>query len=654
MENDRLQRMQELVDKLNTYARAYYVEDAPLISDGEYDALEAQLIALEKETGTVLPDSPTHRVGGEPLSKFEEHRHLGRLWSLDKVRTLDGIREWMDRVKKLLDLSEDPLYALEYKFDGLTINLTYENGLLVQGATRGNGVTGEAILPQLKTIRSLPLSIPFTGRMEVQGECIMLLSVLEKYNKTAKEPLKNARNAAAGALRNLDPQVTADRNLSCFCYNVGYIEGKELHDHREMIAFLRENGFPVSPFIHYGHGADEFIEIIDRVAEERDGLDFLIDGMVIKVCDFAQREQLGYTEKFPRWAMAYKFAAEEATTTIESVTWEVGRTGKLTPVAHVEPVDLCGVTVSNATLNSWDDICRKRVGIGSRVFIRRSNDVIPEILGAVPGDTPKAPVEKPEVCPFCGAHVEHRGVHLYCTNPLSCRPQIISRLAHFASRDAMDIDTFADKTAEQLFSELNVATIPELYTLRRERLLDLEGFGEKKAQNLLTALENSKHRPLSAFLNALGIPNVGVKTARDLSLTFGSLEKLRSATFEELVAIEDVGEIVAESVLSFFHDPRISRQIDDLIAYGVSPVADRAATASPISGKTIVVTGTLPTLSRKEAEDLILDHGGKAAGSVSKKTDYVLAGEAAGSKLTKAQQLGIPVIDEQTLLDWLK
>ena len=654
MENDRLQRMQELVDKLNAYARAYYVEDAPLISDGEYDALEAQLIALEKETGTVLPDSPTHRVGGEPLSKFEEHRHLGRLWSLDKVRTLDGIREWMDRVKKLLDLSEDPLYALEYKFDGLTINLTYENGLLVQGATRGNGVTGEAILPQLKTIRSLPLSIPFTGRMEVQGECIMLLSVLEKYNKIAKEPLKNARNAAAGALRNLDPQVTADRNLSCFCYNVGYIEGKELHDHREMIAFLRENGFPVSPFIHYGHGADEFIEIIDRVAEERDGLDFLIDGMVIKVCDFAQREQLGYTEKFPRWAMAYKFAAEEATTTIESVTWEVGRTGKLTPVAHVEPVDLCGVTVSNATLNNWDDICRKRVGIGSRVFIRRSNDVIPEILGAVPGDTPKAPVEKPEVCPFCGAHVEHRGVHLYCTNPLSCRPQIISRLAHFASRDAMDIDTFADKTAEQLFSDLNVASIPELYTLRRERLLDLEGFGEKKAQNLLTALENSKHRPLSAFLNALGIPNVGVKTARDLSLTFGSLEKLRSATFEELVAIEDVGEIVAESVLSFFHDPRISRQIDDLIAYGVSPVADRAATASPISGKTIVVTGTLPTLSRKEAEDLILDHGGKAAGSVSKKTDYVLAGEAAGSKLTKAQQLGIPVIDEQTLLDWLK
>ena len=654
MENNESKRMQELVDQLNTYARAYYVEDAPLISDGEYDALEAQLIALEKETGIVLPDSPTHRVGGEPLAKFEEHRHLGRLWSLDKVRTVNGIREWMDRVKRLLDLAEDPLYALEYKFDGLTINLTYENGVLVQGATRGNGVVGEAILPQLRTIRSLPLSIPFKGRMEVQGECIMLLSVLNKYNKTAKEPLKNARNAAAGALRNLDPQVTAERNLSCFCYNVGYIEGKVLTDHREMMAFLRENGFPVSPFVQYGRTADEFIETIDRVAEERDGLDFLIDGMVIKLCDFAQREQLGYTEKFPRWAMAYKFAAEEATTTIESVTWEVGRTGKLTPVAHVTPVDLCGVTVSNATLNNWDDIVRKKVGIGSRVFIRRSNDVIPEILGAVPGDTPQAQVEKPEVCPFCGAHVEPRGVHLYCTNPLSCRPQIISRLAHFASRDAMDIDTFADKTAEQLFNELNVATIPELYTLRRDRLLGLEGFGEKKAQNLLTALENSKHRPLSAFLNALGIPNVGVKTARDLSLTFGSLDKLRNATFDELIAIEDVGEIVAESVLSFFHDPRISQQIDDLIAYGVSPEADRAAVDSPISGKTIVVTGTLPTLSRKEAEDLIQSHGGKAAGSVSKKTDYVLAGEAAGSKLTKAQALNIPIIDEQTLLDWLK
>jgi DNA ligase (NAD+) len=289
------------------------------------------------------------------------------------------------------------------------------------------------------------------------------------------------------------------------------------------------------------------------------------------------------------------------------------------------------------------------------VWLRRSNEVIPEIMGRVDEfSDDERDVVKPTACPSCGAALVERGAHLFCPNRDGCTPQIVMRLSHFASRDAMDIDTFADKTAEQLFSELNVATIPELYTLRRERLLDLEGFGEKKAQNLLTALENSKHRPLSAFLNALGIPNVGVKTARDLSLTFGSLDKLRNATFDELIAIEDVGEIVAESVLSFFHDPRISQQIDDLIAYGVSPEADRAAVDSPISGKTIVVTGTLPTLSRKEAEDLIQSHGGKAAGSVSKKTDYVLAGEAAGSKLTKAQALNIPIIDEQTLLDWLK
>ena len=654
MKEEALQLMQDLVAKLNSYAHAYYVDDSPLISDKEYDLLESKLIALEKDTGIILPDSPTHRVGGEPLSKFEEHRHLGRLWSLDKVRTLDGIREWMTRVKRLLSLDKDPLYGLEYKFDGLTINLTYENGILVQGATRGNGIIGEAILPQLKTIRSLPLSIPFKGRMEVQGECIMLLSVLKKYNRTAREPLKNARNAAAGALRNLDPQITAERNLSCFCYNIGYIEGRNLTNQSEMLSFLQENGFPVSPFVHYGYNADEFIDIIDKVAEQRDALDFLIDGMVIKICDFNMREQLGYTEKFPRWALAYKFAAEEATTIINSVTWEVGRTGKLTPVAHLEPVELCGVTVSNATLNNWDDICRKKVGVGSRVFIRRSNDVIPEILGAVPGDVPQLQLTKPEVCPYCGAHVEHRGVHLYCTNPLSCRPQIISRLSHFASREAMDIDTLADKTAEQLFSVLNISTIPELYALRRDRLVGLEGFGDKKAQNLLTALEKSKHRPLSAFLNALGIPNVGVKTARDLSLAFGSLEKLRNATFEELTSIDDIGDIVADSVLSFFHDPRISVQIDELLFFGVSPEADSVAASSLISGKTIVITGTLPSLSRKQAEDLIVSHGGKASGSVSKKTDYVLAGEAAGSKLSKARQLGIPIIDEQTLLDWLK
>lgn len=650
-----IQRMQELVDRLKAYAAAYYEQDAPLVSDADYDKLEAELLALEQETGVILPDSPTHRVGGAPLDKFEKHTHLGRLWSLDKVRSTEAIRDWMQRVRQFAEAAQEPEYALEYKFDGLTINLTYENGRLVGGATRGNGIVGEEILPQILTIRTLPRTIPFLGRMEVQGECIMRLSVLEAYNKTAKEPLKNARNAAAGALRNLDPAVTAQRKLDCFCYNIGFMEGKSFENQHQMLDFLRENGFPVSPYIHFGKQVEDFLACIEDTAEHRSELDFDIDGMVIKVTDFALREKMGFTDKFPRWAMAYKFAAEEATATVESITWEVGRTGKLTPVAHLTPVELAGATVSNATLNNWDDIQRKQVGIGSTVFIRRSNDVIPEILGAVPGDTSREPVQKPEVCPSCGAHVEQRGAHIFCTNPLSCKPQIVSRLAHFASRNAMDIESFADKTAGVLWEELNISTIPELYTLRRDRLLGLEGFGEKKATNLLTAIENSKTRPLSAFLFALGIPNVGVRTARDLSHTFGTLDRVRNATLEELLAIDDIGEIVADSILSFFHDPRIAGQVDDLIAYGVAPRADNFSNqATPIQGKTIVLTGTLPTLTRQQAEELIVSHGGKASGSVSKKTDYVLAGEAAGSKLTKAQTLGIPIIDEATFLSWLE
>lgn len=652
---DPIQRMQELTAKLREYAAAYYEQDSPIVADAEYDSLEAELLALEKQTGVVLPDSPTHQIGGAPLDKFEKHTHLGRLWSLDKVRTAEAIRDWMRRIKQMLALQEDPLYALEYKFDGLTINLTYEKGKLVQGATRGNGIIGEAILPQILTIRSLPRSIPFLGRMEVQGECIMRLSVLQAYNKSAREPLKNARNAAAGALRNLDPAITAERKLDCFCYNIGFIEGKVLKDQQEMLNFLRENGFPVSPYVHYGRRAEDFLACIEDTAESRSSLDFDIDGMVIKLVDFSLREKLGHTDKFPRWAMAYKFAAEEVTTVVESVTWEVGRTGKLTPVAHLKPVELAGATVSNATLNNWEDIQRKRVGIGSRVFIRRSNDVIPEILGAVPGDVPTASIEKPLLCPSCGAHVEQRGAHLFCTNPLSCKPQIISRLAHFASRNAMDIESFADKTAGVLWEKLNISTIPELYTLRWEHLLDLEGFGEKKANNLLSAIESSKTRPLSAFLFALGIPNVGVRTAKDLSKAFGTLEKVRTASREDLLAIDDIGEIVADSILDFFHDPRIANQVDDLIAYGVSPVADVfSGESTPITGKTIVLTGTLPTLTRQQAEEMILSRGGKASGSVSKKTDYVLAGESAGSKLKKAQDLGITVIDEKTFLEWLQ
>lgn len=647
------QRIRELVDKLNEYSKAYYVLDAPKISDKEYDELYDELLRLEEQSGIILPDSPTQRVGGDPLPCFEPHTHIHRLWSLDKVRTREDLIDWGRRVERLAESQQLPRvkYALEYKFDGLTINLTYEGGRLITGATRGNGIVGEDITPQIKTIRTVPLTIPFKGKMEVQGECYMKLSVLDEINKTTDEKLKNARNAAAGALRNLDPRITAKRRLDCYCYNVGYIEGKKLETQDEMLGVLRENGFTVSDYLVFCDDIETVCDEIDKAEESRPRLDFLIDGMVVKVRDFATREALGATEKFPRWAMAFKFAAEETTTTVRDITWEVGRTGKLTPRASFDPVELAGATIRHATLNNFDDIQRKRVGIGSRVFIRRSNDVIPEILSAVEGDVPERQVEKPTVCPACGAHVEHRGVHLYCTNSLSCAPQIAGRLAHYASRDAMDIDTFSEKTAALFVEELKLKSIPDLYDLGPQDYMGLQGFGERRINNLMAAIERSKDCTLGAFIFAIGIPNVGAKTAKDLARRFGTIEALRSATVEQLTEVPDVGEIVARSIVEFFADPSIATQVDRLLAHGVKPRPEEVQQDSPISGKTIVVTGTLEKLDRRQAEALIESLGGKTAGSVSKKTDYVLAGESAGSKLTKARELGVRVLNEQEFFE---
>ena len=647
------QRIRELVDKLNEYSKAYYVLDAPKISDKEYDELYDELLRLEEQSGIILPDSPTQRVGGDPLPCFEPHTHIHRLWSLDKVRTREDLIDWGKRVERIAESQHLPRvkYALEYKFDGLTINLTYEGGRLMTGATRGNGIVGEDITPQIKTIRTVPLTIPFKGKMEVQGECYMKLSVLDEINKTTDEKLKNARNAAAGALRNLDPRITAKRRLDCYCYNVGYIEGKKLETQDEMLGFLRENGFTVSDYLVFCDDIETVCDEIDKAEESRPHLDFLIDGMVVKVRDFATREALGATEKFPRWAMAFKFAAEETTTTVRDITWEVGRTGKLTPRASFDPVELAGATIRHATLNNFDDIQRKRVGIGSRVFIRRSNDVIPEILSAVEGDVPERQVEKPTVCPACGAHVESRGAHLYCTNSLSCAPQIAGRLAHYASRDAMDIDTFSEKTAALFVEELKLKSIPDLYDLGPQDYMGLQGFGERRINNLMAAIERSKDCTLGAFIFAIGIPNVGAKTAKDLARRFGTIEALRSATVEQLTEVPDVGEIVARSIVEFFADPSIATQVDRLLAHGVKPRPEEVQQDSPISGKTIVVTGTLEKLDRRQAEALIESLGGKAAGSVSKKTDYVLAGESAGSKLTKARELGVRVLNEQEFFE---
>jgi DNA ligase (NAD+) len=647
------ERTEELVRVLGEHSYRYYTLDDPTISDAEYDALYDELKALEEETGFVHPNSPTLRVGGQTLAVFKKHRHIVPLWSLDKAKTLDEIEAWETRTKKLITQSNQSLapisYTLEYKFDGLTINLTYEGGLLVMAATRGDGTTGEEILEQVKTIRSIPLSIPFKGRMEVQGEGIMRLSVLEEYNITADEPLKNARNAAAGALRNLNTRETAKRNLDAFIYNIGYIEGKSFSSHMEMAAFLQQNHFKSSPFLKLYTNIREMEETLEKIAKTRGALDYLIDGMVIKINDFAIREVLGFTEKFPRWAIAYKFEAIEVTTKVLDVTWEVGRTGKLTPLAYLEPVDIGGVTVKKATLNNYGDILRKKVKIGSIVFVRRSNDVIPEILGVAQDPLDACSIEKPVICPACGQPLVEDGAHLFCVNSLSCKPQLISHLAYFAGRDAMNIETFSEKTALLVFEELDVSDISGLYDIDYDKLKGLKGFGEKKTQNLKEAIENSKMPELSNFLFALGIPNVGSKTAKDLAKNFKTLDGIKAATLEELTAVRDIGVITAQSIIDFFSNKRHMSVVERLLALGVKPREEggQESEMKLLEGKTFVLTGTLEGLTRSDATKIIEDLGGSVTSSVSKNTDYVLAGDSAGSKLTKAQALGVKIIGKQ-------
>lgn len=660
---DKMQRMEQLIEQLNQFNYHYYTLDQPLVSDKEYDLLYDELVALEAETGTTLPGSPTQRVGGELLEGFKPHRHLAPLWSLDKAQNEEQLLNWNNRALKLIaDYNSKnpgnplpaPTYVVELKFDGLTLNLTYTNGELVQASTRGNGAVGEGILAQVKTIKSVPLTIPYKeGTIEVQGEGIMNLSVLAKYNETAAEPLKNARNAAAGALRNLNPRTTAERKLSAFFYNVGYSDDIRFSDHREMMAFLKDNRFKVNPYVTYHDSFDKVIETLHEIVEKRSTLDYLIDGAVIKLTDMRTREALGYTDKFPRWAVAFKFEAEETTTVLESVSWNVGRTGKITPLAKVEAVELAGVTVQNCTLNNIGDIERKNLkfALGTRVFIRRSNDVIPEILGKVTEEQDGGEIVYPVNCPSCGFPLEQRGAHLFCNNRFECKPQIVSRITHFASRDAMDIETFSEKTAEQLYDELNVREAAELYTLTFEDLIKLDRFGEKKANNLLRAIEESKGRDLASFLFALGIPNTGKSTTKVLADHFRDLSRIMSATVEELTELPDIGLIVAESIVSFFADPFMQAAINKMLSLGVEAKAPEAPAApvtdSFFSGKTVVLTGTLHQLGRDEATARLEALGAKVTGSVSKKTDLVIAGEKAGSKLAKAQQLGIPVIEDE-------
>lgn len=655
--NNKIKEMEDLIKKIDKLNYHYYTLDDPLLSDAEYDKLYDRLVNLENESGTVLSYSPTTRVGGAVLSKFEKHTHLGRLYSMDKAQGDDALLAWYNRIEKFvnnyneknINKLPEPEFIVELKFDGLTINLTYENQNLIMASTRGNGIVGEEILEQVKTIYSVPLRISYPGKIEVQGEGLMPISELEKYNQENEEKLKNARNAAAGALRNLDPKVTKKRNLTAYFYNVGYIEEDIFKSDDEMKKFLKENNFNVSKYNYKLKKFSEIIKKIQEIGENRNKLDILIDGVTIKVNDIETRRALGYTNKFPRWAIAYKFEAEEISTTLLDVVWNVGRTAKVTPSAILEPVDIGGVTVQRATLNNYDDILRKKVRIGSRVLIRRSNDVIPEILGTLPSDNETHEIEKPKTCPYCGSHLYQDGVHIFCPNTLSCVPQLVSRLTHFASRDAMDIEGFSEKTIEKLMGTVGLKEIPDVYKLRYEDIIKIEGFKEKRTNNLLNAIENSKNPHLSNFIYALGIPNVGIKTARDLANHFKSFDKLRNSKEDELISIGDIGSITAKEIVEFFHDERIVNSVNELFDLGINPLyEDDSNGPKPLDKKTFVLTGTLE-IPRKELEEKLISLGAKVTGSVSKNTDYLVVGENPGSKYDKARDLKIEILSLEEL-----
>ena len=646
-----MDRMQELVQKLNEYAYRYYVLDDPVISDGEYDKLYDELVALEKQTGVVLPDSPTIRVGDKPLSKFNQVVHRGKLFSLDKCQSKEEMRAWLD---KLSVNGKMPLCSVEYKFDGLTINLTYENGVLTRAATRGNGEIGEEVTMQVRTIKSVPLSIPYKGVIEVQGEGIMTLSALAAYNaRPDVVPLKNARNGVAGAIRNLDPKVTADRKLDMICYNVNYMDDGNFPDGKAMLAFLRENNFKLSDYCRYCSTPDEVMAALDEIESRRDSLDFLIDGAVVKVDNTAMREELGYTQKFPRWAMAFKFAPEEATTTVRDVIWQVSRTGKLNPLAVLDPVDLAGVTVSRATLSNISEIRRKDIRIGSRVFIRRSNDVIPEITGVAEHTENSREIVPPAVCPACGAPVVQEGIFVKCSNTRACANTIISALSHFCERDAMDIEGLSDKTLELLYGLNKVKAFHDIYALKQEDFDEVEGFRDKRTGNLLAAIEKSKTTTLARFLYAIGIPNIGKKSAGQLEEEFRTLDVVMNASKEDFAALDDFGDIMAEGVKAYFDDEHNRREIELLLKAGVTFIQKQVADGV-FSGKKVVLTGALVSMKRGKAKEEIEKRGGSVAESVSKAVNLVIVGEDAGSKLAKAEKLGIPTISEGEFLKMLE
>lgn len=659
-----VKRMEELALDLNKYSYEYYTLGNSSISDKEYDKKYDELVELEKKLGYKLEYSPTQRVGDVVLAEFKKYKHKAPLWSLGKAQTIQEIKEWHNRNLKFVDeynkTATEKLPSLKYiatkKFDGLTVNLSYdEDGVLKTAATRGNGAVGEDVTSQVKTIKSIPLKIDSEDFLEIHGEAVMTVEAFEKYNKTATTPLKNLRNGAAGALRNLNVSETAKRGLSAFFYDIGYKEGDEFETYTQMLDYIKEKGFPMDDYIKCCESIEDIEKEIKYIENIRFDLNYDIDGLVLAIDDIRTRELMGYTVKAPKWAIAYKFEAQETTSRLLEVEWNTGKSGRVTPTALIEPVELAGVTVKRVTLNNMDDIHRKGVKLSARVFVRRSNDVIPEIMGVVEESLENATdIVPPEYCPSCGAKLHQDGVHIFCDNTLGCKSQMVKTIVHYSSRNAMNIEGFSERTAEQLFEKLDIRALSDLYKLDYDKLLTLEKFGAKKAQNLLDAVESSKECELAAFIYALSIPNVGVKTAKDIVGQFKSLENIKNATFDELVEVPEVGDIVAGCVIDFFKEERILKVIDELLELGVKPSYEEAEVIESVfSGKTVVATGSLKNYSRTDIKTKLESLGAKVSGSVSKKTDYVIAGEAAGSKYDKAVQLGVKILTEEEFEDMI-
>ena len=652
-----MDRKRELVDILNKWAYEYYVLDAPTVADKEYDALYDELKKLEEESGEVYEDSPTKRVGGEPIKSFNKHTHIQKLYSLDKAVATEEVDAFVTRVNKYaqengIDVNAID-YTVEYKFDGLTVCLTYDQGKFVRATTRGNGTVGEDVTAQVLTIKSFPLKIAYQGLLEVRGEAVIRLSVLDEYNRTADEPLKNARNAVAGAIRNLDPKITQARKPDIYFYDINYMSTGETLSQTQAQAFLKEQGFKVYPYFEVCKNAGEILAVLQEIETQRKQIDVLTDGAVIKLNDATLRAEMGHTDKFPRWAIAYKFEAEEVTTILEDVVWQVGRTGKLTPLALLQPVELGGATVSRATLNNYGDILRKKVKIGARVLVRRSNEVIPEILGTTETYDTCKDIEKISVCPACHSPLTETGAHLFCPNR-ECLPRVVAKFDHYAGKNAMNIDGFSGSTAQTLVEKKGVKTFSDLYRLTAETLADLEGFKDKKISNLLTEIEKSKTPTLDAFIYAIGIDGVGRVASKDLAKRFKSMQALQNATEEELCALDNIGEITARAICEFFADEENVNELQALQEVGVLPVFDDEVKEGVFSGESVVLTGTLTKFKRSAAQKLIEDKGGVCQSSVTAKTTLVVAGEEAGSKLEKAKKLGIKVIDEQTFLEMIE